>query len=820
MDTRSWAYTVLPGLLVACASARPSGSESSTIEHMQSTKVIRLGYRDSAVPFSYLGPDGNPAGYSVDLCTRVVDGLRTDLQMPELRAQWVKVTADTRINAVVDGAIDLECGTTTATLARQERVDFSNLIFVDGTSLLSRIDAGVRTLPQLAGKRIAVIPGTTTEHVLYDAFKKAGVNVEVVNVNYSRDGLLAIDQQRVEAYAGDRAVLVNLALTSERPDRYAIIDEWLSYEPYGLMLRRDPDFRLAVNRQLARIYRSGAILEVYRTWFGKLGRPGNLLASMYELYSLPEANTTSTPSGVLPASGIAASTAPGQGAAGAVPASATTGPQASPAAFGAVPATAVPATTVGARGATMADPRSTAVNLPGLAATTFGYAPNRYRNPSPYSNPVFDTGPGGTHDKAYLLALGEVVAIDVAIWGYNYAKGAPFAQINGQTINDNFHKGWIIDTDDFWANSLLHPVHGTLTFNASRSLGLNFYESFAYAFFGSYLWEQFAEIQPPSLNDMVNTPFGGTLFGEALFRMSRLILDGNGYAPGFWRKFFAFVLTPTAGINRAMFGNKYRGELILPDSWLGEFRFGAALAGSNASGIASTNTTSIGPWGSISAKLVYNVPGTPGMVLEKPFDHFDFDASLAIGSSASNQPSASLRIRGLLAGNTISLGGEPGGLWGLFTSYDFIAPEVFRVQGFGLGPGISLAKRWGWFEQHATFVTEILPWAGGGTTQALGVRDYHYGPGANAVLELRSHITDHWTIRLEGRQYWISGMYSSGQSENISFARAGTTVRVYKSHGVSAVYDFSYRQARYPFQPEIWNRASLFSVYYTILQGW
>jgi hypothetical protein len=135
----------------------------------------------------------------------------------------------------------------------------------------------------------------------------------------------------------------------------------------------------------------------------------------------------------------------------------------------------------------------------------------------------------------------------------------------------------------------------------------------------------------------------------------------------------------------------------------------------------------------------------------------------------------------------ISLGDQPGGLWGLFTSYDFIAPEVFRVQGWGLGPGISLAKRWGWFEQHATMVAEILPWAGGGTTQALGVRDYHYGPGANAVVELRSHITDHWTIRLEGRQYWISGMYSSGQSENISFARASTTIRVYKAHGVSAV---------------------------------
>src|SRR5262249_18345125 len=179
--------------------------------------------------------------------------------------------------------VDLECGSTTATLDRQQRVDFSNLIFVDGASLLGRADAGLRTLADLSGKRVAVISGTTTEHVLHDAFKKAGVNVQVVTVKYSRDGLLAVDQQRVEAYAGDRAVLVNLALTATHPDRYAIIDAWLSYEPESLMLRRDPDFRLAVNRQLARIYRSGSILEIYQTWFGKLGRPGALLAALYEL---------------------------------------------------------------------------------------------------------------------------------------------------------------------------------------------------------------------------------------------------------------------------------------------------------------------------------------------------------------------------------------------------------------------------------------------------------------------------------------------------------------------------------------------------------
>jgi ABC-type amino acid transport substrate-binding protein len=288
MDTRSWTCALVLGWTLACASSRPSASAPSTLERIKSAKVIKLGYRDSLVPFSYVASDGKPVGYSVDLCTRVVDGLRSDLEMPDLRTEWVKVTAETRIDAVVDGSVDLECGSTTVTLSRQQQVDFSSLIFVDGASLLSRADAGLHTLGDLSGKRVAVISGTTTGHVLHDAFKKAGVNVQVVGVQYTRDGLLAVDQQRVEAYAADRAVLVNLALTSAHPDRYTIIDAWLSYEPFALMLRRDADFRLAVNRQLARIYRSGSILELYRTWFGKLGRPSNLLATIYELYALPE----------------------------------------------------------------------------------------------------------------------------------------------------------------------------------------------------------------------------------------------------------------------------------------------------------------------------------------------------------------------------------------------------------------------------------------------------------------------------------------------------------------------------------------------------
>jgi glutamate/aspartate transport system substrate-binding protein len=276
-------------LAVGCATAQPvSALGTDTIERIKKSKAVRLGYRDSSVPFSFVRSDGSPMGYSVDLCNRVVEGLRKDLAIPDLRSEWVKVTPETRIDALLDGTIDLECGSTTSTLSRQERVDFSNLTFVDGATLLGRADAGPGTIADLSGKRIAVIPGTTTERLLRDIAGKSGLNLEIVSVKEHSEGLAAIDQRRADAYASDRSILLGLALTSSNPARYSMVDRYLSYEPYGLMLRRDPPFRLAVNRQLSRIYRSGTILDLYGRWFGPLGAPSPLLIAMYAIYALPE----------------------------------------------------------------------------------------------------------------------------------------------------------------------------------------------------------------------------------------------------------------------------------------------------------------------------------------------------------------------------------------------------------------------------------------------------------------------------------------------------------------------------------------------------
>src|SRR5215510_6849020 len=177
------ASSVLLILSIACATPQAgSSSGADTLGKIKAAKVIKLGYRESSVPFSFKGSDGNPLGYSIDLCTRVVEGLTRDLAMPELRTEWVQVTPETRIGALVDGTIDLECGSTTATLSRQERVDFSNLTFVDGATLLSSVDSKLGSLGDLNGKRVAVVPGTTTERLLRETFVKAGLKTEIVPV--------------------------------------------------------------------------------------------------------------------------------------------------------------------------------------------------------------------------------------------------------------------------------------------------------------------------------------------------------------------------------------------------------------------------------------------------------------------------------------------------------------------------------------------------------------------------------------------------------------------------------------------------------------
>jgi ABC-type amino acid transport substrate-binding protein len=279
--------TLLTALVLA-GSAMSQDLEG-TLKKIKDSGVLTIGYRNAAPPFSFPGPDKRPVGYSIDICMHVASVIQKQLGIDNLKLNWVPVTAENRIDMVAEGKVDIECGTTTITLSRQERVDFSLMTFVDGGGLLAKAGTNWRGLADLTDKRIAVIPGTTTEKALSDFLKKEFITVQIVKVKDRLEGLAAVEKGSADAFASDRGTLAGIAITSKDPKRFALANIAFSYEPYGLMMRRnDPAFRLAVNRAVAGLYRSGDIVPIYERWFGMFGKPSEAIQAMYVLNGLPE----------------------------------------------------------------------------------------------------------------------------------------------------------------------------------------------------------------------------------------------------------------------------------------------------------------------------------------------------------------------------------------------------------------------------------------------------------------------------------------------------------------------------------------------------
>lgn len=260
-----------------------------TLDKIKAKKVISLGYRDASIPFSYVGNDGKPRGYSIELCTKAAKAIQQQLKLDRLDIKWVLVEPANRTEKLKKGAIDLECGSTTATLSRMQDVDFSLTTFADGGSYMSRVEGKINNLADLKDKKTGIATGTTTEKNLKRAIADKRFNSELVMVKDHEDGLRLLAEGKIDAYASDRGLLIGLMLGSGNRAAWKLGDEMFSYEPYALMMRRDdPDFRLAVNREIVRIYSSGEIFETFERWFGVIAKPNELFNSMILLNSLPE----------------------------------------------------------------------------------------------------------------------------------------------------------------------------------------------------------------------------------------------------------------------------------------------------------------------------------------------------------------------------------------------------------------------------------------------------------------------------------------------------------------------------------------------------
>jgi ABC-type amino acid transport substrate-binding protein len=259
-----------------------SAAQGDTLNRIRDSGAMRLGYIANAAPFSFEKAGAEPAGYSVELCRRVAAGIRDQLGLKQLRTTWVALTVQNRLAAVRDGKVDIECSTTTWTLSRQREVDFSLVVFVDGASMLTRADPQIATLADLKGRRIAVLSGTTTQVRLREALLKHKVEASVVPIKSRDEGVKMLARGDIDALASDRMVLIGIAAAAGNKNPFKVLNEDFSVEPYAFALPRgDADYRLAVNRVLAGLFRSGEIQAIYDQWLGPHGRPSLLVSATW-----------------------------------------------------------------------------------------------------------------------------------------------------------------------------------------------------------------------------------------------------------------------------------------------------------------------------------------------------------------------------------------------------------------------------------------------------------------------------------------------------------------------------------------------------------
>jgi hypothetical protein len=405
------------------------------------------------------------------------------------------------------------------------------------------------------------------------------------------------------------------------------------------------------------------------------------------------------------------------------------------------------------------------------------------------SNLNWETGDG----RSYLIPSAEILAYLFLLNQYDrhFTEPEDLYRTNANTFWQHLTDSkWVVDNDQFSVNQFLHPYSGSIYYGLARSAGLNFWESFLYSTAGSFLWEMGGETTPPSINDMIATSIGGTFLGEPFFRMASLLLETDEGKPGFWRELAAAVISPPTGFNRLVFGDRF--DAVYPSHQPATFmRLEAGGTLTSSSHNVSSNVAEHGAVGDFT--FTYGLPGKPGYTYARPFDYFDFHVTAATANTLEG-----INSRGLLFGTTYASRDTTRGIWGLFGSYDYISPQVFRVSTVAL----SLGTVWqSWLSHSIALQGTALGGAGygaAGSIQRTEDRDYHYGATPQALLAFRLIFGDRAMIDLTGRDYFVSRAFATEQGqENILCGDASFTLRVFDQHGVALRYAASHRDASY-----------------------
>src|SRR5471030_1508712 len=257
-------------LLTTAAGAQTAGGEglSPTLANIKKNHVVRLGYRESSPPFSFLDQANRPIGYSLELCEAIVDEIGVEVDDANLKIEYVKVTSDDRIPAVVQNKIDLECGSTTANAERGKQVAFSPLMFVAGTKLMVPKASTISAPKDLQGKTVVVTKGTTNEQAMHAIDKKFGLGLNIVTAADHEQSYQMLVDGKADAFATDDILLSALIARHKSQDKFRVVGDYLSYDPYGIMYRKgEPQLTAVVERTFRKLGTNHDLIPLYQKWF-------------------------------------------------------------------------------------------------------------------------------------------------------------------------------------------------------------------------------------------------------------------------------------------------------------------------------------------------------------------------------------------------------------------------------------------------------------------------------------------------------------------------------------------------------------------------
>jgi glutamate/aspartate transport system substrate-binding protein len=269
-------FTLLAAL-AAFAVASPALAQDGTLKKIKDAGAITVGHRDASVPFSYYDDKQQPVGYAMDLCMRIVEAVKKNLNMPNLKVNYQLVTSANRIPLMANGTIDLECGSTTNNLQRQEQVGFATTHFVTANRFVSKKSSKISKLADLKGKTVVSTAGTTNIKQITELNAEQKLDMKIISANGHPEAFQMVETGRAVAFVMDDILLYSLVAQSRTPGDYVISSEALSVEPYGIMVRKDDAaFKKVANDTINGIYKSGEINAIYDKWFRKPVPPKNI----------------------------------------------------------------------------------------------------------------------------------------------------------------------------------------------------------------------------------------------------------------------------------------------------------------------------------------------------------------------------------------------------------------------------------------------------------------------------------------------------------------------------------------------------------------